>query len=177
MENAESNVVKTKTFSLNKNAVVRMIYRFNFMNRWYVFVGIYALLVLYHLAVVVTGQGSNAFFVVFISVMYAAPILGLAFSFMLINRFLTKSDGRMMINVCDVKIMPAGVCFFTKDNMIHFAKTEQIYRLAEYKEYFLIFLSSHIFIPVPLSAFGQGDKQKAIEILRAQNIIYSGKLH
>lgn len=177
MENAESNVVKTKTFSLNKNAVVRMIYRFNFMNRWYVFVGIYALLVLYHLAVVVTGQGTNTFFVVFISVMYAAPILGLAFSFMLINRFLTKSDGRMMINVCDVKIMPAGVCFFTKDNMIHFAKTEQIYRLAEYKEFFLIFLSSHIFIPVPLSAFGQGDKQKAIEILRAENIIYSGKLH
>ncbi len=177
MENAESNVVKTKTFSLNKNAVVRMIYRFNFMNRWYVFVGIYALLVLYHLAVVVTGQGTNTFFVVFISVMYAAPILGLAFSFMLINRFLTKSDGRMMINVCDVKIMPAGVCFFTKDNMIHFAKTEQIYRLAEYKEYFLIFLSSHIFIPVPLSAFEQGDKQKAIEILRAENIIYSGKLH
>lgn len=177
MGNAESDTVISKNFSLSKSAVVRMIYRFNFMNRWYVFVGIYALLVLYHIAVIVTGQGTNAFFIVFISVMYAAPILGLAFSFLLINKFLTKSDGRIMIDVCDIKIMTAGVCFFTRDNMVHFAKTEQIYRVAEYKEYFLIFFSNHIFIPIPLSAFEPGDKERAIEILRTQNIIYSGKLH
>lgn len=177
MENAENNVVRTNTFTLNKNAVIRMIYRFNFMNRWYVFVGIYALLVLYHVAIIMIGQGTNIFFIVFISVMYAAPILGLAFSFLLINRFLTKSNGRIMINICNIKIMSDGICLFTKDNTVHFVKTERIYRLAEYKEYFLIFLNSHIFIPIPLLAFESGDKQRAIEILRAKNIVYSGKLH
>lgn len=176
MENTESDTVISKDFTLKKSAVVKMIYKFNFMNRWYAFVGIYALLILYHVAIIVSKQ-SNVFFIVFISVMYAAPVLGLAFSFMLINKFLTKSDGRMMVDVCSVKIMAAGVCFFTKDNTVHFAKTEQLYRLAEYKNYFLIFFGNHVFIPVPLSAFEPGDKERAIEILKAQNIIYSGKLH
>lgn len=176
MENAEYTI-KTNTFALNKNAVIRMIYRFNFLNRWYVFAGLYALLILYHIGVVAIGQAANVFFVVFISVMYAAPILGLTFSFLLINRFLTKSDGRMMVNVCDVKIMSGGVCFFTNDNVVHFAKTQQIYRLAEYKEYFLIFLSTHIFVPIPLSAFESGEKSKAVDILKAQNVIYLGKIH
>ena len=176
MENAEYTI-KTNTFALNKNAVIRMIYRFNFLNRWYVFAGLYALLILYHIGVAAIGQAANVFFVVFISVMYAAPILGLTFSFLLINRFLTKSDGRMMVNVCDVKIMSGGVCFFTNDNVVHFAKTQQIYRLAEYKEYFLIFLSTHIFVPIPLSAFESGEKSKAVDILKAQNVIYLGKIH
>lgn len=176
MENAEYTI-KTNTFALNKNAVIRMIYRFNFLNRWYVFAGLYALLILYHIGIVAIGQAANVFFVVFISVMYAAPILGLTFSFLLINRFLTKSDGRMMVNVCDVKIMSGGVCFFTNDNVVHFAKTQQIYRLAEYKEYFLIFLSTHIFVPIPLSAFESGEKSKAVDILKAQNVIYLGKIH
>lgn len=176
MENAEYTI-KTNTFALNKNAVIRMIYRFNFLNRWYVFAGLYALLILYHIGVAAIGQAANVFFVVFISVMYAAPILGLTFSFLLINRFLTKSDGRMMVNVCDVKIMSGGVCFFTNDNVVHFAKTQQIYRLAEYKEYLLIFLSRNIFIPVPLSAFESGEKSKAVDILKAQNVIYLGKIH
>ena len=177
MENADNNTVKTKTFALNKNAVVQMIYRFNFMNRWYVFAGLYVLLVLYHVAVLVAGQAMNIFFIVFISVMYAAPILGLSFSFLIINRFLTKSDGRMMVNVCEVKIMSGGVCFFTNDNVVHFAKVQQICHLAEYKEYFLIFLSRHVFIPVPLSAFEQGEKSRAVDILKAQNVIYLGKIH
>ena len=176
MEDAENNAVKTNAFSLNKNTVVRMIYRFNFMNRWYIFAGIYALLALYHAAVIVIGQGTNIYFIVFISVMYAVPILGLAFSFLLINKFLTKSSGRIMIDVCNVKIMPDGICFFTKDNTVHFVKTEKIYRLAEYKKYLLIFFSSHIFIPIPLLAFEVGDKQRAIEMLKAKNIIYSGEL-
>lgn len=177
MENTDNNTVKTKTFALNKNAVVQMIYRFNFMNRWYVFAGLYVLLVLYHVAVLVAGQAMNIFFIVFISVMYAAPILGLTFSFLIINRFLTKSDGRMMVNVCEVKIMSGGVCFFTNDNVVHFAKVQQICHLAEYKEYFLIFLSRHVFIPVPLSAFEQGEKSRAVDILKAQNVIYLGKIH
>ena len=109
--------------------------------------------------------------------MYAAPILGLTFSFLIINRFLTKSDGRMMVNVCEVKIMSGGVCFFTNDNVVHFAKVQQICHLAEYKEYFLIFLSRHVFIPVPLSAFEQGEKSRAVDILKAQNVIYLGKIH
>lgn len=177
MVSSESNTVKTKTFALNKNAVLRMIYRFNFMNRWYVFAGLYALLILYHIAVIMIGQAANIFFIVFISVMYAVPVLGLTFSFLIINRFLCKSDGRIMKDVCDVKIMSGGVCFFTNDNMVHFVKPEQIYQLAEYKEYFLIFLTKHVFIPVPSSAFEPGDKQRAINILVAQNIIYSGKIH
>lgn len=176
MERAENDVVKTNTFTLNKNAVVRMIYRFNFMNRWYVFVGIYALLALYHVAIIMVGQGTNVFFIVFISVMYATPILGLAFSFLLINRFLTKSSGQIMITVCNIKITSDGICLFTKNNTVHFVKTERIYRLAEYKEYFLIFLTSHVFIPIPLRAFESGDKQRAIEMLGAKNILYSGKL-
>ena len=175
MKNAEYTI-KTNTFALNKNAVIKMIYRFNFFNRWYVFVGLYALLILYHIAVVAIGQADNVSFIVFISVMYAAPILGLTFSFLLINRFLTQSDARMMINVCDAKIMSGGVCFFTNDNMVHFVKTQQIYRLAEYKEYFLIFLSAHIFVPIPLSAFEPGDKEKVVDIFTSQNIIYSGKI-
>ncbi|MBQ1999124.1 MAG: hypothetical protein II258_07465 [Spirochaetales bacterium] len=177
MENADNNTVKTKTFALNKNAIIKMIYRFNFMNRWYIFAGVYLLLVLYHVAVISVGQAMNVFFIVFISVMYAAPILGLSFSFLIINRFLTKSDGRMMVNVCDVKIMSGGVCFFTNDNVVHFAKTQQICHLAEYGEYFLIFLSRNVFIPVPLSAFESGEKSKAIDILKAQNVIYLGKIH
>lgn len=177
MENKESDSVKTNTFELNKNAVIRMIYRFNFINRWYVFAGLYILLILYHVAVIMIGQATNVFFIIFISVMYAAPILGLMFSFLLINKFINKSDGRIMINVCDVKIMSGGVCFFTNDNVVHFAKPDQIYRLAEYKEYFLIFLTKHIFIPVPLSAFEPGEKQKATDILIAQNIIYTGKIY